>query len=112
MPAGESSLIHHTRAFVKHRVDEKITLAKMAANVGCSIPTLTRQFNKHLGCSPMQWVLRFKMEHAAELLRSTGLRVDEIGEHVGISDAYYFSRLFKKTLSLSPSEYRKQHALF
>ncbi len=112
VPSGESNLIHHTRAFVKHRVDEKITLAQMAANAGCSIPTLTRQFNKHLGCSPMQWVLRYKMEHAAELLRSTGLRVDEIGERVGISDAYYFSRIFKKIKNLSPSEYRRQHALF
>ncbi len=36
-------------------------------------------FNKHLGCSPMQWVLRYKMEPAAELLC-----VDEIGERVGI----------------------------
>jgi len=109
---GEPGIIHHTRAFVRHRIDEKITLAQMAANARCSIPTLTRQFNKHLGCSPIQWVLRFKMEHAADLLRTTSLRVDEIGEHVGISDAYYFSRLFKKTMNISPSAYRKQHALF
>jgi len=108
----EPGIIYHARAFVRHHMDEKITLSVMATNAGCSIPTLTRQFNKNCGCSPMQWVLRFKMEQAAGLLRTTSLRVNEIGERVGISDPYYFSRLFRKTMGLSPSEYRKEHALF
>jgi len=109
---GLPGIIHHTRAYVRHHQGEKITLKKMADNAGCSISTLTREFNKHCGCSPMQWVLRFKMEQAADLLRTTGLRACEAGERVGISDPYYFSRLFKKTMGQTPSEYRKEHALF
>jgi len=109
---ADSAVIRRIRAFVRYRLDKKITLPQMAAHAGCSIPTLTRHFNRHFGCSPMQWVLRFKMEHASDLLRTTSLRINEIGERAGVSDPYYFSRLFKKMTGFSPFAYRKQRAFF
>ncbi len=42
-----------------------------------------------------------------ELLRHTGLSVAEISESVGFDDQLYFSRIFRKKLGVSPSEYRK-----
>jgi AraC-like DNA-binding protein len=52
--------------------------------------------------------VRYRMEQACRLLRDTALSVQEIGERVGYQEPLNFSRSFKRSVGLSPTEYRKR----
>lgn len=84
-----------------------LRLPELARHVGLSRQHLIFLFKKETGFAPIDYFLRMKMQHAAQLLDLTGLTVKEIGASVGIADPYYFSRLFKRLMGYSPSEYRK-----
>ena len=79
--------------------------------------------NRHTTC--LSWAFRFifketygttvniyliskRITRAKQLLRFTDMTVDEIGVAVGMTDANYFSRMFRKVEGISPREYRKQ----
>ena len=48
-----------------------------------------------------------KMEHACHLLDSGALSVKSVSSDLGYDDPLYFSRLFKRTVGMSPRSYRK-----
>ncbi|MNH42191.1 Arabinose operon regulatory protein [compost metagenome] len=47
-----------------------------------------------------------RINHAKELLDATHLSIGEVGYQVGLEDPYYFSKVFKKYVGMSPSEYK------
>ena len=60
----------------------------------------------------MDYLNHFRIEQAKELLCQTELSIKNISIDVGFSDEFYFSRLFKKSVGVSPQHYRKyQHSL-
>ena len=65
-------------------------------------------FSKETGQTILQYTNQLRITKAKELLRFTNDPVSEIAAEVGIDDLYYFSRLFKKLVGISPSEYRKR----
>ncbi len=54
----------------------------------------------------MAYINQLKVQAACHWLEQTELRVNQICHKVGIEDPYYFSRLFAKTMGVSPQEYR------
>jgi len=70
-----------------------------------------RLFKKLTGVTPFNYVKRRRIEEAQKLLLTTSLSVAEIGERVGWSDPFHFSRTFKSETNLSPQQYRKQFLL-
>jgi AraC-like DNA-binding protein len=71
---------------------------------------LRKLFIKEMGVSPLQFLTRIRIENAKKLLSaipSNRLKVDAVAKMSGFSDSLYFSRLFKKHLGVSPSDYRK-----
>ena len=87
-------------------MEQPLSLADLAQRAGCSPSTVTRLFRRHLGISPTQWIIRTKMEYAAQLLTTTRLAVGEVARQVGVDEPLYFSKLFKKVRGVSPSVYR------
>ena len=69
---------------------------------------LSTQFKKETGKTFTDYVLQKRMEHAAYLLSSTGMRVSAVAQSCGISDDNYFTKLFKRVNGLTPLQYRKQ----
>jgi transcriptional regulator GlxA family with amidase domain len=57
--------------------------------------------------SPYQYLLRLKMNYAAERLQQTGVLVKQIAEEAGFADAFHFSRVFRKTLGLAPKDFKR-----
>lgn len=68
-----------------------------------SVSTLQRSFVQHLGMSPMQYVIKLRMDKALRLLMENSLSVKEISLRCGFSDEKYFSRAFKKRYGYPPS---------
>lgn len=87
----------------RHR---KAGLAELAAQARLSIPYYSACFKRQTGYPPMAYFQRLKIQHAAQLLALTDLRVEEIAEAVGLEDPFYFSRLFKKVMGQSPRHFR------
>jgi AraC-like DNA-binding protein len=56
----------------------------------------------------MVYFNHLKMQRACQLLQFTGLRIKEIAAEFGFEDPYYFSRLFTKTMGVSPTDYRNK----
>ena len=64
-------------------------------------------FKQWSGVSPNEYRNRLRLSEAKDLLAHTGFSVCEIAQKVGFDDPYYFSRLFKKAIGVSPLRFRK-----
>jgi AraC-like DNA-binding protein len=69
---------------------------------------LTNLFKHATGLAPIEYFLRTKIYAASQDLYFSKLPVQDIAGAYGIEDPYYFSRLFKKIMGLSPKNYRNR----
>lgn len=67
---------------------------------------IARCMKKHIGKTPLQYVLHLRLEEAKKLLGGTVLGISEIAERVGIRDSNYMTRLFTAKLGMTPGAYR------
>ncbi|MCC6580411.1 MAG: helix-turn-helix domain-containing protein, partial [Phycisphaeraceae bacterium] len=88
------------------RVGVPVDHAELAAWAGYSPQHLNRVFRKELGVTPLQYLARLRMEHAASLVLDGRLTLKAVAQRVGISDPYYFSRLFHQHFGMSAKAYR------
>lgn len=95
--------IHH---FMERRMDTSLRLDELSKLSHLSKYQFVREYRKQTGTSPIAHFIRLKMKRACTLLDTTPLSIKEISESLGFDDAYYFSRVFKKTLGFSPEYYR------
>ena len=94
--------------FVEEHYAEELTVERIAACVALSESACLRSFRQLLGITPIQYVKQFRVEKAAELLRSTRLRTGEIGAECGFADGSYFIKTFRELKHCTPKEYRQR----
>jgi len=82
------------------------TLASLGALAGMSRATLSRQFSKSMGMSPMEFVAKTRLRHAADLLRTTPIPIKVVAASVGFSSRSHFSRAFRDAYGTDPSSFR------
>ena len=83
-------------------------MERIAACVALSESACLRSFRQLLDITPIQYVKQFRVEKAAELLRSTSLRTGEIGIECGFSDGSSFIKTFREIKHCTPKEYRRR----
>lgn len=91
---------------IDERLDQPVSLAELAAAAGLSVSHYSMLFRAHTGYAPIDFLLRRRMQLAAHLLDTTPLRIEEVATRLGYTDAYYFSRVFKRFVGHSPRAYR------
>jgi AraC-like DNA-binding protein len=84
---------------------QPISIEDMAQTLGYHRTHLSKMFKQHTGVSPMNFLLKIRMERA-KLLLNQPLTIEQIASSVGFSDALYFSKQFKKWYGCSPTDYR------
>lgn len=94
--------------YMQERLESTLTLESLVAFTNISKQHLNHLFKQSTGCAPIDYYLRLKMQRACQLLDLTDKSIKEISLSIGLSDPYYFSRLFKKIIGSSPSEYRSK----
>lgn len=95
--------------WLSYQYAQQISIEDLARSLGYHRTHLSKMFKQVTGISPMQFLLKVRMERAKELLNGEiHLSIDQVASSVGYSDALYFSKQFRKTFGLSPSEYRLQ----
>ena len=84
---------------------KRMNVSRLVEELGISRAGLDRLFRTWLDLSPQQYLIRQRMESACQLIRDGQLNMTQIADRLGYSSLYYFSRQFKKTAAMSPSEY-------
>lgn len=98
-----------TRYFSEN-YNKPICIEEYAESRHVSACWFIRQFKHYTGMPPMQYILSIRIANAQNLLEATSYTVSEIASIIGYDNPLYFSRLFKKQLGMSPTEYRKRQA--
>lgn len=90
------------------RYREEINVGELAALAHVSESHLYAMFRNAFGTSPIAYLNHYRIAVASDMLKQTDLPIQDIAAAVGISDPFYFSRLFRKIFRVSPREYRRQ----
>ncbi|MFD1177945.1 AraC family transcriptional regulator [Paenibacillus puldeungensis] len=105
---ARNSYIHSCLEFLHSHYSDEVSVGQLAQVVGLDRKYLSAIFKEATGFPPQQYLLRYRMERACELLKKGKFTVGEIARSVGYRDALLFSKMFKKTVGVSPTEYRIQ----
>lgn len=89
--------------------DPELSNSSLAAQLGFSEVHFRKQFASIYGEPPHRYILNLRIRRAKQLLTDGILSVGAIAEQCGFSNVYHFSRTFKKTVGISPSDYSKQN---
>ena len=99
--------IDKATVYFNEHYNDDISIDEYAENNHMSVSWFIRNFKHCTGSTPMQYILSKRIYNAEILLQDPKYNVTEIAQIVGYDNPLYFSRIFKKTKGLSPSEYRK-----
>jgi AraC-like DNA-binding protein len=92
--------------FIKEHLNENITLKDLSETSSLSPSQLHNLFHRATGFAPIEYFLRAKMLAASKDLYFSELPIKDIAISYGFEDPYYFSRIFKKNMGISPQQYR------
>lgn len=94
--------------FMLENIHRSIRLNELASNVQLSVSHFSRLFISKTNQSPIDYFNQLKVQKACRLLDFSKLSVSEIAQELGYEDPFYFSRVFKKVMGLSPGKFRKK----
>ncbi len=95
--------------YIRIHYREDITLAKLAERVNLSRVYFSQLFKKETGMNLTDYLISYRVEKAAELLKRSNKMVYEVAAEVGIPDQHYFNRLFKNLKGMTPAKFREQN---
>ena len=93
--------------FLESHYAEHLRISDLVRHIGYGRARLFELFKRHTGLAPNDYLLRFRIRKAQELLVQTDLPVREIARRVGIPDSGYFSIVFKRQTGHTPTIYRE-----
>lgn len=99
--------VHDILIFINTEYADKITSDKLEERFHCNFDYVNRIFKQLTQKTIFDYLNNVRVNRAKELIATTSMKLSEIGERVGISDEYYFSKVFKKYTGVSPNTYAK-----
>jgi two-component system response regulator YesN len=100
-------IVRATREFLEQHYAEDISLEDVAEQVNISPQYYSKLIKKTTGFNFIDWLSMLRVKKAKELLNNSDYTVKEVCFMVGYKDPNYFSRIFKKRIGITPSEYVK-----
>lgn len=93
-------------SYIHGHLHEPLDISFLARRYGLSKDHFIKIFDQTYGFTPLDYFIRMRLQKACDLLMSTDYSIKYISHSIGYDDPYYFSRLFKKKIGLSPRQYR------
>lgn len=100
--------IEQATNFFDEHFHEDIVIERVAASMFVKPCWFIRKFKAAVGQTPMQYILGLRIAKAKELLEKGGQNVSQVASAVGYDNPLYFSRIFKKYVGVSPTEYKRK----
>ncbi|WP_026505143.1 AraC family transcriptional regulator [Butyrivibrio sp. NC3005] len=106
--SSKKKSLQQIKAYIDTSYTKKISLDELSSMFFINKFYLTRVFKEQYGISISNYILERRITKAKHLLRFSDTSLEDIGNEVGIVDANYFSRVFKKIEGITPSAYRNE----
>ena len=106
--SSDTDLVETVIHYMNENLERRLTLGDIARYSGFSVCRLSSLFKLRTGHTPLNYFNLLKVRKACSLLDTTPMRLNQICFKVGISDPYYFSRMFAKIMGMSPKAYRNR----
>ena len=107
---SNDAIVAKVMKMVKEKyADPELSLQKIAADLGISYNYLSTIFKQISGENFSSYLTKIKMNHAKQLVMEGKLKMYEIAEQVGYVNAKYFAEQFKKSVGMTPSEYKSHN---
>ncbi len=103
-------LINKAKFMLQESLETPINIELLAQQLTMGYSKFRKAFKTITGQSPNQYHLVLKLNKAKDLLLSTTLSISEIAYQTGFQSSFYFSRIFKKKIGVSPKEFRMGHS--
>lgn len=104
---AEDALMERARAALDDRVAEHISMADLSRALKLSPASLTRRFHACHGVVPSEYLARQRLDRARQLLLDTDWTLDRIAVACGMTNAFYFSRVWSRRFGQSPGQFRR-----
>jgi transcriptional regulator GlxA family with amidase domain len=95
--------------WLRENCKRSISIAQAAEVAGMSERNFLRRFKVETGVTPSEYLLNARFEITCHLLKKTTLPVDKIARRCGLGSGERLSRVFRRRMSLTPTEYRAAH---
>lgn len=102
-----NSIVEKAKNYISSCYDKEISLEEVAKYVDISPYYFSKLFKEEEGQNFIEYVTELRLGKAKNLLKQPGISVKEVCLSVGYSDPNYFSRIFKKVMGCTPTEYKE-----
>lgn len=110
LPTKGSPLIAEAEKLARVDISQpELSVASIAARLGCSADHLTRLFREGLGMGLAAWIIRERVELACEILARPGHNISEVAWSCGFTAPSYFIRVFRRHKGMTPLAWRQLH---
>ncbi|WP_409344401.1 helix-turn-helix domain-containing protein [Paenibacillus sp. MBLB4367] len=109
MAALVDPLVKNAAVYMQKHAFEPLSLQLLAEQACISQSQFSRRFQTAMGLSPIVYLTGLRMRKARGLLIETELTLEQIAQQCGYQNGFYLSRVFTKTMKMSPSDYRRTH---
>ncbi|MEC0201765.1 helix-turn-helix domain-containing protein [Paenibacillus lautus] len=109
--SGRTSLVE-IKEFIDCHYNEALTIGQLAGMANICPKYFVDLFKKTFGQTTIDYLTHVRMNHAKRYLAESDDRLRDIAQRVGYKDEFYFSRIFKKKVGMSPSEYARNSRQF
>ena len=103
----KKNMVQSIIEYMEKGYKEDISLDRIAKNMYVSPVYISKIFKEETGDSPINYLIKIRLAKAEEMLKESTLSIKAIAQNVGYSDAYHFSKLFKKYYGISPSQVKQ-----
>jgi two-component system response regulator YesN len=107
----QTGLVDKVHQFIGANTDGNLSLQTIAAHIGLHPAYLSRAYRAETGNNLSDYIMRYRMELASYLLRSTDKKIYEIAEIIGYQAVPHFIKLFKAFTNMTPQEFRDRAEL-
>lgn len=102
-----SSSMIAVKKYIDAHYSEDITLDTLSELTFMNKFHLAHSFKKHIGVSPIQYLIARRLDNAKLLITTTNYSIEKISMILGFNSSSYFSQIFKRQVGMTPKEYKK-----
>ena len=103
----EERTINGITRYLQEHLEEDVSLSVLADEFHLSAQYISQLFKSEIGVNFLAYLTNIRMEKAKKLLLSTSLSIAEVSEQSGYGDYRVFTKVFKKSEGITPSQYRR-----